>query len=153
MKIAFRKPRLRHGIPDWVEYPEYFITVCCTPKGANQLCVPWIASLVKESIGFRQRRKIWCFELLVLMPDHLHGILSISERRKLDMEIRSWKRWIAATSGVTFQKGFFDHRLRGSESARGKWNYVSLNPVRKGLIEKAEDWPFRWTRKDFENCK
>ena len=150
MKMAFRKPRLRHGIPDWVEYPEYFITVCCTPQGANQLCVPWIASLVKESIGFRQRRKIWYFELLVLMPDHLHGILSISERRKLDTEIRSWKRWIAATSGVTFQKGFFDHRLRGSESARGKWNYVSLNPVRKGLIEKAEDWPFRWTRKDFE---
>ena len=84
------------------------------------------------------------------MPDHLHAILSVSEKRKIETEIRSWKRWIAVKSGVVFQNGFFDHRLRGHESASGKWNYVNLNPVRKGLVKNAEDWPFRWTRRDFE---
>ena len=150
MNIDFRRPRLRHSTPDWVEYSEYFITVCCKPKGVNQLCQLPIASLIKESVSFRQKRKIWCFELLVLMPDHLHAILSLSERRNFETEMRSWKRWITSKTTVSFQKGFFDHRLRGSESALGKWNYVNSNPVRKGLIEKAEDWPFRWTRKDFE---
>lgn len=150
MDAPFRKPRLRHGTPDWVEYPEFFITVCCKSKETNQLCDAKVADLIGESVTFRQKRGIWCFEILVLMPDHLHAILSVSEKRRIETEIRSWKRWISIKSGVVFQNGFFDHRLRGHESASGKWNYVNLNPVRRGLVKNAENWPFRWTRKDFE---
>jgi hypothetical protein len=32
--------------------------------------------------------------------------------------------------------------LRSSESYSGKWNYVFDNPVRAGLVNKAEDWLF-----------
>ena len=150
MDAPFRKPRLRHETPDWVESPEFFITVCCKSKDVNQLCHPEVADIIRESVVFRQNQGVWCFEILVLMPDHLHAILMVSEQRELEKEVRAWKRWISKESGVIFQKGFFDHRLRGHESAGGKWNYVNMNPVRKGLVEKAEDWPFRWTRKDLE---
>lgn len=43
---------------------------------------------------------------------------------------------------VIWQRGFFDHLLRNSESYSQKWNYVEQNPVRAGLVEKAEDWPY-----------
>ena len=44
--------------------------------------------------------------------------------------------------GRAWQNGFFDHLLRGGESYAEKWNYVRMNPVRAGLVEQPEDWPF-----------
>jgi hypothetical protein len=41
-----------------------------------------------------------------------------------------------------WQKTFSDHLLRSGEPYSEKWNYVSENPVRTGLVEKAEDWPY-----------
>jgi len=45
---------------------------------------------------------------------------------------RSW-RW---------QEGFHDHKFRTPESEQRKWEYVCLNPVRYGLVERPEQWPF-----------
>ena len=44
--------------------------------------------------------------------------------------------------GPYWQKGFFDHVLRGSESASEKWAYGRNNPVRAGLVQRADDWPY-----------
>ena len=44
--------------------------------------------------------------------------------------------------GPAWQEGFFDHLLRSGESYAEKWNYVRMNPVRAGLIEQSEDWPY-----------
>jgi putative transposase len=41
-----------------------------------------------------------------------------------------------------WQKTFFDHLLGSAESYSEKWNYVRENPVRAGLVAKAEDWPY-----------
>ena len=45
---------------------------------------------------------------------------------------RSW-RW---------QYGFHDHKFRTPESEARKWEYVCLNPVRYGLVQRPEEWPF-----------
>ncbi|MFA6561842.1 MAG: hypothetical protein WCV00_08035 [Verrucomicrobiia bacterium] len=42
-----------------------------------------------------------------------------------------------------WQPGFFDHLIRNTESYSEKWNYVRENPVRAGLVERAEDWPYQ----------
>ena len=57
------------------------------------------------------------------------------------------KRDIKTLKNATFpaphwQKGFFDHVLRSEESYEQKWRYVRENPVRAGLVYKAEDWPY-----------
>jgi hypothetical protein len=41
---------------------------------------------------------------------------------------------------VDWQRDFFDHRLRDHHEADEKTNYILMNPVRKGLCERAEDW-------------
>ena len=41
-----------------------------------------------------------------------------------------------------WQRSFFDHVLRNDESYAQKWNYVRENPVRAGLVTKADDWPY-----------
>jgi REP element-mobilizing transposase RayT len=42
----------------------------------------------------------------------------------------------------SWQEGFHDHKFRTRESETRKWEYVCLNPVRAGLVERPEDWPF-----------
>jgi len=42
-----------------------------------------------------------------------------------------------------WQSEFFDHLLRSRESYSEKWDYVWRNPVRAGLVLKAEDWPWQ----------
>jgi REP element-mobilizing transposase RayT len=41
-----------------------------------------------------------------------------------------------------WQREFFDHVLRSSESYSEKWNYVFDNPVRAGLVSTANDWRY-----------
>jgi hypothetical protein len=45
---------------------------------------------------------------------------------------------------IDWQDDFFEHRLRNDESARQKADYILANPVRKGLVSRAEDWPHVW---------
>lgn len=42
-----------------------------------------------------------------------------------------------------FQSRGWHHRLRDGESYSEKWLYVQENPVRKGLCQRIEDWPFK----------
>ena len=42
--------------------------------------------------------------------------------------------------GVEWQRDFFDHRLRDHHELEEKASYILINPVRKGLCERAEDW-------------
>ena len=148
MGFPVRKRRLRHDSVFWDEHPDYFITICCQPRHQNQLCLPEVGESIRESSAFRQKNRIWHMELLVLMPDHLHAILSISSQQSFLSIISDWKRWLRQRNVIRFQAGFFDHRLRSTLSAQGKWNYVNMNPVRAGLVSRPEDWPYRWTAKD-----
>ena len=42
-----------------------------------------------------------------------------------------------------WERGLFDHLIRNAESYAQKWEYVRQNPVRAGLVERAEDWPYQ----------
>jgi hypothetical protein len=45
---------------------------------------------------------------------------------------RAW-RW---------QASFHDHKFRTPESESRKWEYICLNPVRYGLVNRPEEWPY-----------
>ena len=67
----------------------------------------------------------------------------------LAVAIGKWKEWTAkrvlsalGAEAPLWQAEFFDHVLRSGESRSEKWNYVRENPVRAGLVAKAEEWPY-----------
>jgi REP element-mobilizing transposase RayT len=37
----------------------------------------------------------------------------------------------------------WDTRMRNASSYEEKWNYIRDNPVRKGLVASADDWPYQ----------
>lgn len=79
------------------------------------------------------------------MPDHVHVLVSLSDPGDLKNVVSQWKAFTAKSCGIRWQTDFFDHRLRSEEQWELKARYIEENPVRKGLVERAEDWPFVWT--------
>ena len=86
----------------------------------------------------------------VLMPDHAHLFVALPE------EVLRLQKWIQSLRSVIgkelltlgfqkphWQEGFFDHLLRGQESYSQKWDYVRMNPVRAGLTQTPEEWPYQ----------
>src|SRR5580765_2551560 len=83
------------------------------------------------------------------MPDHCHLFLACDDERiTLSNWAKSFKNSLSRAwrerqvPAPHWQKGIFDHLLRSDESAEEKWNYVRENPVRAGLVVRAEDWQF-----------
>jgi putative transposase len=137
---------LPHGIPSWVKADAiFFITLNCEPRHVNQLCQPPVASVIYETVQFRQDRGDWFMPLLLLMPDHLHALVSFASDRVMKKIISNWKEIIAKKAAVSWQRDFFDHRLRAEESYDEKAHYIRMNPVRAGLAAKSEDWSFVWS--------
>ena len=53
-----------------------------------------------------------------------------------------WKRYHASQTGVDWQTDWFEHRLRTEKAFLEKAHYVRMNPVRKGLVDSPEQWPY-----------
>jgi REP element-mobilizing transposase RayT len=82
----------------------------------------------------------------VLMPDHVHLFVQGSLDFVLTQWVRLLKRELSTAIPIErphWQKGFFDHLIRNSESYAQKWEYVRENPVRAGLVVTAEAWPYQ----------
>jgi REP element-mobilizing transposase RayT/mono/diheme cytochrome c family protein len=142
-----QRKKLPHDRPLWLR-PEdeiFFIRLCCTPRGKNQLCHSKIARGIFDCVEFRNRNKVWYAHLVCLMPDHLHALISFPYERPMKQIMADWKRFLATQLKIEWQRDFFDHRLRKEESYREKADYIRANPVRAGLVTQLEEWPYFWT--------
>jgi REP-associated tyrosine transposase len=136
---------LPHHVPDWVRADAiFFITICCRPRGLNQLCREPAATFLWEAAAFRQRSGRWYVRLLLLMPDHLHALLNFPQDADMKKVVANFKEITAKQAGIAWQRDFFDHRLRTKDSFQDKTWYILTNPVRKGLTENPEHWPYVW---------
>jgi putative transposase len=93
----------------------------------------------------------WFVGDYLLMPDHVH----LFARAALDAKpladwMKTWKslssRELKNSRNVPpplWQRDYFDRFLRTSESYREKWDYVAMNPVRKGWCASPEAWPWK----------
>ena len=90
----------------------------------------------------------WTVLAAILMPDHLHAIVSPKQNREAKVGNLSGalKRWIRKEIHASWkwQPGCFDRLLRSDESLHQKWLYLEENPVRAGLVKNSKDWPYRF---------
>ena len=103
----------------------------------------------------RERREKYNFLLTawVFLPDHWHAIifppypLTIS-RVMESIKVGSTHRINSGRreSGLLWQPRFFDRAVRTVQEYYEKVEYIHLNPVRAGLVERAEDWPWSSVR-------
>jgi REP element-mobilizing transposase RayT len=141
------RERLPHEVPLWVDPQKevYYLTINCKRRGQCVLTQPEVSKKVLESVGFRQAKGLWFAHVFLLMPDHVHGLVSFPRSQRTILGVVSdWKRWTSRQLGIEWQEDFFEHRLRNDENAREKADYILANPVRKGLAAQAADWPHVW---------
>lgn len=66
----------------------------------------------------------------------------------LEPWVRFWKsdvtkHWNDPSQLPLWQRHFWDTQLRRTESYEEKWDYVTENPVRAGLVRNSEEWPYQ----------
>jgi REP element-mobilizing transposase RayT len=88
-----------------------------------------------------------------LMPDHLHLLVQAKENCKpLTKFVGAFKSLTArhyrqgGNEGKLWQRGFYEHIVRRDEDIEVIINYILANPVRVGLVEEPEEYPWagRW---------
>ena len=138
----------------WVKDPIYFITTCTYRRDAI-LANDRVAEILIAEWQSARERHGWAVGRYVIMPDHVHFFCAPEyDAKTLPEFVGAWKRWTSrrvhaldqpgtaspATARPVWQREFFDHVLRSSESYSEKWNYVRNNPVRAGLVQSADEW-------------
>ncbi len=97
----------------------------------------------------RVRRWYGCFVTgYVVMPEHVHLLLSEPERGKLSLLIQMLKQITSRKLRPPDQPRFWQVRYYDfpvwSEAKRiEKLRYIHRNPVKRGLVERPEDW--KWS--------
>jgi REP element-mobilizing transposase RayT len=87
---------------------------------------------------------VYCF-----MPDHQHLIVSgANPEADTLIFINAYKQktgyWLAKNHiQARWQKDFYDHIIRKEEGLIKVATYILDNPVRKGLVEHWQDYPFK----------
>ena len=101
----------------------------------------------------------YTLHVAVVMPDHVHLILTplTDEKRRLIVSLIEIMKAIKGASarainqrlghrGAVWQEESFDHVLRGSENLDAKIDYILQNPVRAGLVQDWQTYPWLWRR-------
>jgi REP element-mobilizing transposase RayT len=133
-------------VPVWLRWEQsviYFVTLCV----ANRQAVLANQEALDALKIAAEKLEHWKVLAAVLMPDHLHVIVTPVSDRDANISNCSaaLKRWIRQELDASWkwQPGTFDRLLRSDESLHNKWLYLQQNPVRAGLVTDPKDWPYR----------
>jgi len=83
-----------------------------------------------------------------LMPDHVHVLVRPSDELGVVQWVQRFKSrttrcyWGLGGRGRLWQRGFYDRVLRENEPVRHVAKYILGNPVRAGIAESIETYPF-----------
>jgi len=123
----------------------HFVTFCCYHR--HSLFPSDATRRVFESALERARRsfrlRVYSY---VVMPEHIHLLVSEPERDTLADALKSLKQGVArrliGDADHFWQKRYYDFNVRDRAQFVEKLHYIHCNPVKRGLCERSEDWPW-----------
>jgi REP element-mobilizing transposase RayT len=123
-----------------------FLTVCT--KNRQKILATELSHQLLRS-AWRMRPK-WLVGRYVVMPDHIHLFCAPADIYPSPLQewVAFWKsqvarQWLDRAAAPIWQRHFWDTQLRRGENYEEKWEYVLHNPVRAGLVSRAEEWPYQ----------
>ncbi|MCU1284246.1 MAG: hypothetical protein JWO13_596 [Acidobacteriales bacterium] len=112
----------------------------------------------RPKLGTAARRRVFEFSLervrrqyalvvigYVVMPEHVHLLIGEPENHLLSRAIQSLKQGVARRLALRsaepfWQARYYDFNLWSDRKRIEKLRYMHRNPVKRGLVEKPEDW-------------
>jgi REP-associated tyrosine transposase len=123
----------------------YFVTTDTWQK--HSLINTTLANIVLDQIVSCRDRGFYRLHAFVLMPDHLHVLLTPREATTIEKAMQMIKGGSAHRIGIekpqTFpiwHAGFHDRWIRDADEYRGSKRYIEQNPVAAKLVERPEDY-------------
>jgi putative transposase len=122
----------------------HFVTFSCYHRLAY-LSTPIARSLVETALERARRRYEFAVIGYVVMPEHVHLLLGEPGRELLAVGIQALKLSAAnrAKQRPFRQARYYDFNVFTEAKRVEKLNYMHANPMKRGLVEKPEDW--RWS--------
>ena len=144
-------------------YNCYFVTSATI--GWAPLIINYSAfRIIVNSLKYCQKNKNLRIHGYVIMPNHFHLIISSDFASQIPSIMRDFKRhtsqelskyfsnnyhlsqlfWIKKFYGnktnFLWQEGYFPKAIQSLKMFDQKLSYIHLNPVKKGYVEKPEEW-------------
>jgi len=125
----------------------YFITAC-TDLGHTHFSSGQLVGLLLDLLRAQCSSSSFNVYAYCFMPNHLHlelaGLSDNSDAISLLHDFKGNATSQARTLGIRnlWEKGFYDHILRGDDNHDAVAWYIFNNPVRKGLVKDPRDWPY-----------
>jgi len=121
----------------------HFVTFSCYHRRSSFIAAS--AKRIFENALERVRRSFGlCIYGYVVMPDHVHLLMSEPQRGTLAGALKSLKQGVSrrliGDAEHFWQKRYYDFNIRSDEQFVEKLGYIHLNPVRRGLCDRLEDW-------------
>ena len=123
-----------------------------TAKRSDLLCNPGpdgpLAMVIAETLAHAVRTSKVQLAAFVIMPDHWHAVIGMQPingenlRVSLSKQMKVMNSWISRNTGIGWQDGFHDTRIRSGRQFNHMVNYVEWNPAESGHVSNRLDWPW-----------
>ncbi|HLY44584.1 MAG TPA: transposase [Stellaceae bacterium] len=134
----------------------YFFTVNLFDR-SSALLVTQIEAL-REAVRQVRRRSPFAIDAWVVLPDHMHCLWTLPpddcdfsgrwralkkafSKSLPDTEPRSPVMIRRGERGI-WQRRYWEHTIRDERDYAAHMDYIHFNPVKHGLVEGSEEWPF-----------
>lgn len=108
-----------------------------------------LCRILVKNLGFYRDRMKFGLHAYVIMPDHIHLLVTPRRPATISDVMRNFKsysskemREVLGMRGPIWQARFHDRVIRSERQFRAALDYTHLNPVRAGLAESAGDYEF-----------
>lgn len=122
----------------------HYITFTCYHR-ALRLAAPAARDLFEQTLERVRRWYGFCIGGYVVMPEHVHLLMSEPERGQVSVAIQMLKQIVSRRLGTGtaepfWQRRYYDFNVWSEAKFVEKLRYMHRNPVKRGLVEKPDDW-------------
>jgi len=143
----------RHETP---RYRRMFFVTTNTSMGRRLLQSDRFAELFVDVLRKSMAARRFQVHDFVVMPDHVHLLLSLSEGMSIEKAVQFIKGGFSyrvkkelGYNGEVWQRGFSEVQVEGRDSLEQHRRYIASNPERAGLVGPGEEygWCFETLRR------
>ena len=141
---------------NYVDGGSYFFTVNLTDRRSRLLTDN--IGLLRAAFRYTRARHPFSVDAIVVLPDHLHAIWTLPpgdadyalrwrliktyfSRGLAAGERRSKSRTAKGERGI-WQRRYWEHTLRDERDSARHTDYIHINPVKHGHVQRVTDWPY-----------
>jgi putative transposase len=143
MKVRF--PNMTKGLVRYQQTGDlHFITFSCYDR-RPYLGDAAARNLFEHSLETMRRRYDFFITAYVLMPEHVHLLVSEPQIGSLARTLQALKLSVAVqrTERPFWQRRYYDFNLYGARKLIEKRRYIHRNPVTRGLVKEPDEW--KWS--------